>query len=956
MQTSDFLRAVLPSTGNYFLAIPTKSGGYIHKAYSDIDELAEGALRVSSKGINAFFALANYAQPEYVGDDGKKHWRTGDNAVSTRSQWIDLDGDQRQNLKDLALFCTTTGIPRPNIIVNSGNGIHTYWIFDRDVPRDAWRRSAKVFKAIAAHLNLGQIDTSRTSDVTSILRPIGVINDKTHKGLGIKTVKLLGAPNLEPVNYGDWVRKLVELKAEYGLSVSKSTHANSKDNINSDLGGNIEYPLSSAVMIAEHCAQIASLRDLQGAGQNEPTWRNCVGLLKHCIEGEELIHEWSSGYDGYNAGECSTKIAGWKTGPTTCDSFKNTNAAGCTGCPHTCKSPIQLGRVAPEHETELSTFDKVSQAEVIEQLPDLPPEMLKRYRFRDGYLMAKTMNDDGVTEWLPFCSNLLIPTGYFMDRNDKHTWKMRVDCRMRPGVWKMCELAAKAVGAGGSTLMGELAAKAFVVPSFGRAKLLEEYMKTWAEQLKHDAAETTMHIHMGWQEDDALVIGDRKYLADGAVKQVVLDEQLRNQIGDFEIKGNVARYSELINTLYNRPNHQAYQFTWLSGFASPLLNLLSADPLGLIFSAHGEGGLGKTTAAKLAAGVFHKTSKTVSSFTEYALYVSAGQRKNLLLVLDEVSNQEPKMLSDFAYIYSTGTAKVQGAASGGLRDTSHMNWNNITLLTTNNRLWELVQSHRSECIPQLMRIFEYTFEVTHDDSAESEEGFKIITELMGMHGVAGDVYSRYLVQNRESVRIMVNEAYHKLMKAADLKKDARFWCYGAATEWVAFQITKGLGLHNFDSAAFVKWVVSQLRRLTTLVHDAQHDMALVFGDFMNEVQGGIIVTMNEGHGNGVHATYATGYHPPKGEVLGRAIVELGVVYVKYSALRDWCTKNGFSVSKMKSSLKELGWLRPVVKYSLGRGTLSATPQTRVIQLDWAAFAGKLRVVDTTVIEVQAVAV
>lgn len=107
---------------------------------------------------------------------------------------------------------------------------------------------------------------------------------------------------------------------------------------------NPTYPPSDANKVAEKCQQIGDFRDRKGRGQSEPLWRDCLGVLSHTENGEELSHNWSSGYDGYDKTETQNKIDSRKKfPPTTCDQFRSTNPKGCENCKHTCHSPITLG-------------------------------------------------------------------------------------------------------------------------------------------------------------------------------------------------------------------------------------------------------------------------------------------------------------------------------------------------------------------------------------------------------------------------------------------------------------------------------------------------------------------------------------------------------------------------------------------------------------------------------------
>ena len=78
----------------------------------------------------------------------------------------------------LNIFCTKLKLPKPTHIVDSGNGLHVYWLFDNIVSREKWEKVAKKLKALTIADNL-KVDGSRTADIASVLRAPGTMNNKS---------------------------------------------------------------------------------------------------------------------------------------------------------------------------------------------------------------------------------------------------------------------------------------------------------------------------------------------------------------------------------------------------------------------------------------------------------------------------------------------------------------------------------------------------------------------------------------------------------------------------------------------------------------------------------------------------------------------------------------------------------------------------------------------------------
>ena len=975
MNTVDFLRLVLPHKGLFFSATPhsfiDKEGKehsyYKHACYNTVAELAEHCLDLSDDGKNAFFACCSHHEPyyevEYKGET-KKKYRGGKNAAYARSQWVDIDcgndeyPTQKDGLAGLVNFCKATALPRPNVIVNSGNGIHVYWVFDEDIPAEVWHKAAKLFKAIQARFNFAQTDTTRTADVASVLRPIGTNNDKSAKGKGIKPVKLVGEPNTTPISFKSWIKKLIDLRDEYGVVVPKSKEPSK----NSALSGGMDYAPSDANKVANRCQQIRIFRDDMGANQDEPTWRACLGIVGFCEDGEEFAKVWSSGYDGYDEDATLEKMDQWvaNAGPTSCEHFRGCNPKGCEGCRWQGKitSPIVLGRPEPEHKTEAveeKTVEVVSHDEstgetkvetkvekVTHAIPEFPEYVSRNYRWNGEYLVARRQAEDDSEDWVPFCAQLPVLDYRFFCYDEK-CWKWHVRAMVKPGVWNEGDLKAADLAKGGISLLGALGGNLGVVPRGVGADLVS-YMRTWAEAITQSNDEVSMHDHFGWYEDGSFLLGTTKYMPDGTQRQVRISSALEVYVKGHQPRGSLPRYVELIDRVYNRPNHQMYQFTWLAGFASILLRPVHGGPVGIpLTSWSKESGFGKTTAALAAVSIWgnpYAPNQVASAnkVTEYALYVMAGAKRDLPVVLDEVTMWEPKRTAKFCYDYSDGRPRIQGQASGGLRDNSNLEWASFMMTTTNRSVVQDMVSTIPDCAPQVARVIEYRYDALHHETLTRADGVALFEELWQHTGVAGEKFLSYVVPRKEEVRQRCVKARDMLAAEAGVEKDGRYWILGAGCVWVAFEIARELGMCNFEAEPLKAWIIDQIRGMKGSAVEANRDVIEMFGDMMADMQRGLVVTDIEGDRRaGKGASMYPGFGVPHGAITGRVIVDKKQVYLSHSAMREWCVEHGLSAKEMEDQLSAKGWLKGVTRFALGKGTMLSISQVKCLLLDWAAF-------------------
>lgn len=144
------------------------------------DDAVAYALAYSALGLDAYFAVAEFASPDS---------RTTSNAIGAWAFIVDIDvGSDKaatgrgyasieEALAALIEFCGKAGLPEPTIHVNSGAGLHAYWPFDAFLERVQWQDYAAKLKALMKACAF-RADPSRTADIASVLRVPGALNFK----------------------------------------------------------------------------------------------------------------------------------------------------------------------------------------------------------------------------------------------------------------------------------------------------------------------------------------------------------------------------------------------------------------------------------------------------------------------------------------------------------------------------------------------------------------------------------------------------------------------------------------------------------------------------------------------------------------------------------------------------------------------------------------------------------
>lgn len=954
LDTNTFLTHILPEQGYKFVVIREGDDKpWIHKAFDSIEKMGRFVQAAEARGLIIYHACAAYHQEVIVGDEisaitgkPKKRYRIQENAAFAKSFWVDLDcGDgkdyegQREAVRDLGRVLSESGLGQfgKPLLVSSGYGIHAYWVLDREITAAQWRKIAAMWRAVLDHFGLKH-DSSRTTDVTSILRPPGTTNRK--RG-GEAPVKVLNKDVPAAVDVLAFLRHLKALIAEHRIDVSPVADK-SKPQLNSDLAmGPESYTPKSAHLIADHCAQIRAMRDAQG-DIGEPVWYAGLGLLKHTIEGEQICHEWSSGHPEYDPKVTQQKIIQWGFGPPTCKKFEQLNPSGCDGCPHKdkVKSPIMLGELLPENEAPPVDAGTPQIEEIERKLREIPPPMQKTFSWSNNSLNMLTKLPDGTQHVEHITDIYLAPVDYSVDATGKsHSeWV----ARLKPGVYHQFSIPTSLVAAGGRELTLLLGQNKIVVRN---KKAMEMYISDWFNHLRRETEEVQSYSTFGWHKDE-FVLGERIYRPDGSVDEVRLAGDAVRYAEAFSFSGSLDRWVAGVDALYNREGHEQFQWMIGAGFGAPLLSLMGGTTTGVTINGYSpETAQGKSTAGKVALSIFGNPEKiglTKQQATAKGLFAFSGLMKSLPILLDEVTNVTGRELSEMVYTFSQGNGRVGATSDGGLRHSVH-SWSTLMICTSNRSLHSTLAAAKADATPEIARVFEYKFRRPSNIMTKLEAD-EIVPDLLGCSGVAGDKFMRYVVANQQMVRDALSSVRVKFTKASGCGQEDRYWVAAATAVLTGLLIAKKLELISFDVAALMRWAVEQAKGMKVVSAESASDPAEQFGLMLQDLSSGILVT--DRMGDARYADYrAQILSAPRGELKGRLIVDEGMLYLPASVVRAWCSENQADYKQMVDTITWRLWGKAEpLPFALGRGTSEyPSAPVRVIRIDMAAAGAEMHV-------------
>lgn len=947
MDTAAFLSHVLPRQGFKFIVLregPDKP--WIHKptehtsVAADIAEQADAAKRTVYHACASFKEAFVESETEtYDNGKPKRKYREHTNAAWVKALWIDLDcgekkdyPDQRAALSDVVRFCKESGLPRP-LLVNSGNGVHCYWVFEEAIDATQWKRIANIWRCVLDHFKVKH-DSNCTADVSRILRPIGTHNRKS----GEKPVKLIGAvPPVIPAQ--QMTASLVGLVKQHHIAVTAAPSPKPKQTAdNSDLGGGMEHPPSSAHKVAEHCAQVRDFRDSKG-DVAEPVWYAMLGLLKHTVEAEEVCHAWSKGHDDYDAVATANKIAQWTHGPTLCAKFEKLRPEGCQGCKFAgkVKSPIQLGTVVPESKEIEEANEDTGE---VEQLPKIPKRMAEKFAWDGHTLSVYTAQEDGTTKHQAFSQMYLYPEQYSRDLGARMdmTWVLRE----RPGKYRKFELPGAVVSVGGRDLSAKLGEQGIVCTPGGK-KAMEQYITEWFNELRSTVDETAAHMTFGWHKDSYL-LGDTLIKPDGTEVRVRVQGDAEKYVEAFKPVGTLDGWVDRVDAIYNRQYHEQFQWMIGAGFGAPLVKLLGGGIAGCIVNGYSsESGLGKSTAGMVGLAMYgnpHKLMLAKNQATTKGLFAYIGVMNSLPILLDEVTNTKGYEFSDLVYTFSNGTGRLGAQSDGSLR-TNVYGWNTLMCSTSNRAIQSTLAASKINATPEIARVFEYKFNRPHNQMTKMEAD-DLIPHLMENSGHAGRKYMSYVVANQQQVKEMLAKVRKLITQRSKMTQEERFWLAGMTATLTGLMIAKRLDLVRFNLTALMDWAIKQVRSMRELVGETETDVIDQFGVMLNELSTGFLVTDKEGDAR-TNETRAIVLHAPRGELVGRVVSSTRTLYLPVSVVRKWCSDNQADYREMAAELVLRQWATMEPKpVSLGKGTNDfATTPSRCYKIDLSQATGEV---------------
>jgi len=833
------------------------------------------------------------------------------------------------------------------MFVDSGNGVHCYWPFTKAIKAEAWVKLANVFKYVLAHYGV-LADPTCTADFARILRPVCSTNRKKD------TKPVVGKKLVDPVDpavISTVLSTLVKANEIKVSSVSKALVADINDDLTAHLPPSIPC---YAELVADRCAQVASMRDTQGDVSYEH-WRHVIGIIKHCEEGIDLAYKWSEkrAETGHSQNDTDVRYNTWATGPSLCSAFSVVNPKGCEGCPNKGKinTPIVLGRMAPE--TKIETVEAKQDGQKIEvQIPEFP----KNYGHENGRMVRYMKDKDNIIHSFEFCTNIFYPV--YRIKTEDGTYALSMRTHLPDGRIRDFEILTKLIVAPQKCL--ESLADYEVIPTNHKdaSMHLTAYLKDSLEKLKSEAEEINTLTEFGWHNDmQTFLIGDRLYHKDGTIRKVLLGGYAKSYVDSFPSPiGTVEGYAKGLNYIYNRSGMEMMQYVIGSSFGSLLTPLGDSMYKGLLVAIIGGAtAKGKTTVCWSSLYAFGNadkmTIKTEKGSTENARYARIGTYKNIPLLVDELTNIDKADFSRMAYNISGGSEKDRLGSNGksGFSPKTGVEWSMSPLVTANTDLHGLLASQQGNTEAEAVRLIQINideYKVPFLAISEVETAKKQMQLNMGS---AGDLYIKYIVTNMDDVISRL----HKWSRTVEVDiSDQKYRLYRqhVICSFTALEITNMLHITEFNLEALYPLVINLMHELAKTI---QEENVMTPEDALSELINSMSprVISTYGYTDSRGGNTVEQIRTPIGGAVGRYIIGsqhdksaeskrlAGKLFLARKEAIEWTRDKRMTFKEIEKYALDNRIMIPMdKKFTIGKGTTVQTGNINVVCIDMEKLA------------------
>jgi hypothetical protein len=742
------------------------------------------------------------------------------NVSQVKAIWVDIDvkpddatGKHYMSMGEawgaVAAFRKKVGLPQVSAAVNSGGGLHIYWISEEALDPSEWAPYAAGLKAALLQEGI-KCDAGLTTDDVRLLRMPGTFN---HKYDPPREVALLPIP-LRQYNFPNDLSFLANILPNKPLSCTglltsqlfdKEAFANPVSaafaalDPTESLGAGIDKfgdVKLDPKPIFKQCGFMRHAFATNGADYANPLWNLSVLCTTFMENGNDYAHEISRGHKGYEPAETQSlydrKVADRADrgiGYPACSTIHSNGCGACATCPHLSKGKSPLNLIAPV--TAAVTMPVVPQSQRATDLclPD-------NYDVNDAgqICYVKQRQDKEGNELEPlylrlFYAVLSLPWVSFGTATTLH-FKTTTDLGRAP-----IPVAIKQEEFG-VILLTRVLGQAHVKYDPDQKGLLESFFMAWLDKIQRRQASSEARP-FGWYRDDA---GNVKGFAYGGF--LFRDDGTTDEVGTTDAmlakwytpKGDIAPWYEACKTITQQGRMELDAIIALS-FGAPLMDMLGKNSM--VLSAVGESGAGKSAAFSVGLGVWGhmKLSKNTTKSTDKSVLEKLGLLMSLPFYWDEIKTDKSRAaVVDVAFTGTDGTGGDRLTTSIKLRDKA--TWNSLICIASNRSLVEYLIEDDGSNTAGVNRVFEYWVSKNPPNAPgmiSDTIATQRIDQLRHHFGQMGLLYAQHLALNHVTIYQQITQAALDFEKDLVSTQEERLWIALCACLIVGAELANKLG-------------------------------------------------------------------------------------------------------------------------------------------------------------------
>jgi hypothetical protein len=895
--------------------------------------------RLGQTGHNVF---VRHAVHDGVMKDTKSPVLDIPHFVASRTFVLDIDAGDKKTAayptlkvaaaevgKALTALRASINIPLPNLMLQTGGGLHIAWVLDTLIPAEEWRRLTGIFNLLALEAGL-KIDLGM-APMDKGVRVCGPhFFNLNYPELGPLPTKVL-RDEPKRLDAALW-RKMLEPFALRSVPTPSPTYPGGKSEDRDEFSAKSAGFKLDIDFIADKCETLSDALATGGAGHTYPMWTALLRLVSRNGDeamGRAYAHEISKSHVDYDNNSTDAKFDSFRNsgkGYPTCAEIAKLDGTKCPSCAfyNTINSPGGIqGKAAavkqasqwaapaltadadklpfPYYNTSAGVYRTSSEVDV----PD--PKVWRNVEITN---VAVTVDNHGINvqgdKYLTFEYRLLSGK-----EREKDVTKIvfPINCMNEP------------------QQRSKIFSEHQVVVDDNDKKGVASMMRSWLETLQARGQVQPQYTRLGWDaKNELFVLGTRVYHPNGTISE---GAGRNTEQQHFNAAGDVATYNAAVSSIMlNEVRPEAHAMIAAS-FAAPFVRLLGSSSMSLNFYSVGSG-YGKTTLSQVAASIWGRPQSSTAAVddTQNALIARVSQLNNLPMFFDELRIANPhEYLPQVLFRLTHGVSKRRLNSESKAQEIA--DWRTLLVFSTNFSFAGLVGGKASQGDAAAARYLDFVMPPLPQGSVTRAMMIMQEREVLGhTYGHPGVAFVKLLVKHRATYVKLITKLGDQLMQLASLDHNdvsGRNHAVAGAAMIVASAIVQKAGVFPLDHKLVEAAIKGAILAGKGGRKEAQQTvMPLdILTRYLKEREAHRIITS----AGAKRQRTVDGMIQPRLPLAYEIDRSGREILVQLSPLTAWLVEQRFNVS---ATMADLSAIYKQEERSLGRGTPYASPKLAVM--------------------------